>query len=109
MGQASGVSTHPYRFSRSRRVLLNKSIGKNDRRHALFLKLYEVLLKILSKKSGKEWQPVAKRRGKPSWFINALARKDEGFRLADGDTRPISLRFHRAFTIMRGIMNRSQQ
>ena len=33
---ASGVSGHPYRFSRSRRVLLYKLIGGNDRRLSHF-------------------------------------------------------------------------
>jgi hypothetical protein len=37
VGHAFGVSTHLYRFSRSRRVLLYKSIGRNDRKYALSL------------------------------------------------------------------------
>jgi hypothetical protein len=35
-GPCAGVSTDLYRFSRSRRVLLYKSIGRNDRRHMPF-------------------------------------------------------------------------
>lgn len=62
VGVGAGVSAHLYRFSRSRRVLLYKLIGVNDRMRAYFPKLHALI-----------------------W-----------------DTTPVSLRFHRAFTIMRG-------
>jgi len=35
-GYGAGVSAHLYRFRRSRRVLLYKLIGSNDRMHAYF-------------------------------------------------------------------------
>ncbi len=62
-GYGAGVSAHLYRFSRSRRVLLYKLIGGNDRMRAYFFKMHALIL----------------------------------------DIRPVSLRFHRAFTIMRDI------
>ena len=63
VGVGAGVSKHLYRFSRSRRVLLYKLIGRNDRMRAYSPKMHALI-----------------------W-----------------DIRPVSLRFDRAFTIMRDI------
>jgi hypothetical protein len=84
-GYASGVSGHLYRFSRSRRVLLYKLIGGNDRRLSHF-----------SHASLADWIPARS----ITWVRDETAETRSKSR---GEPARVQVRHHRACEIERSL------
>jgi hypothetical protein len=132
VGPAFGVSTDLYRFSRLRCVLLYNSTGRNNRRPPLFplapladcdtSQHYSRGLMTKPPRQHARLACGAEREAYLKQSVDRPSRELAHHQACRSDVsavavesfvsyaaRPVSLRFRRAFTIMRGIMNRSQQ